>query len=67
LAPRCCRRDAAPLAGGHRNDGLARLAGSLRRKGATQEQLEAQLLEANLRRCRPPLDDVEVCKRSRRQ
>ena len=44
------------------NDGLARLAGSMRRRGATQEQIESELLAANIRRCKPPLDDAEVRK-----
>lgn len=50
------------LRDGCRNDGLARLAGAMRRKGATRDQLEASLLEANSRRCRPPLEDAEVLK-----
>jgi hypothetical protein len=45
---------------GHRNDGLTRLAGGFRRRGADLAELETQLLQANLRRCRPPLNDTEV-------
>lgn len=45
-----------------RNDGLTRLAGALRRKGWSQEQIEIELLAANGRRCRPPLPDHEVRK-----
>jgi hypothetical protein len=45
---------------GRRNDGLTRLAGALRRKGATEAGLQMALLEANLRRCRPPLTEREV-------
>ena len=45
---------------GNRNDGLARFAGAMRRKGASKEQLENLLLDENKRRCRPPLDDTEV-------
>ncbi|QEE28581.1 hypothetical protein FTW19_11580 [Terriglobus albidus] len=43
-----------------RNDGLTRLAGAERRRGMTYEQLEAFLLEANFRRCIPPLEKNEV-------
>lgn len=46
---------------GSRNDGLTRLAGSLRRRGATEAELQTALLEANARRCRPPLTEHEVC------
>lgn len=47
---------------GQRNDGLARLAGAMRRKGATLPEIETALLEHNVRRCRPPLLDTEVRK-----
>ncbi|MGA9988651.1 MAG: bifunctional DNA primase/polymerase, partial [Terriglobales bacterium] len=47
---------------GTRNDGLARLAGAMRRKGATLPEIETALLEHNVRRCRPPLLDYEVRK-----
>lgn len=47
---------------GQRNDGLTRLAGALRRKGKNQSEIEAELLAANVRRCRPPLLDTEVRK-----
>jgi hypothetical protein len=47
---------------GQRNDGLTRLAGSMRRKGSTPDQIETELHAANMRRCNPPLDDVEVRK-----
>jgi hypothetical protein len=47
---------------GLRNDGLTRLAGALRRKGATRDEIEAELLLANDRRCRPPLPDHDVRK-----
>ena len=50
------------LATGQRNDGLTRLGGALRRKGNTQAEIEAELLAANARRCRPPLNETEVCK-----
>jgi hypothetical protein len=45
---------------GERNDGLARNAGFLRRGGADLPEIERKLLEANKRRCRPPLDEREV-------
>lgn len=47
---------------GQRNDGITRFAGSLRRKGKTQEQIECELLAANIRRCKPPLDNEEIVK-----
>jgi len=47
---------------GSRNDGLTRLAGAMRRKGATAAEIEIALLEHNGRRCRPPLLDSEVRK-----
>jgi hypothetical protein len=47
---------------GRRNDGLTRLAGAMRRKGATSAEIETALLEHNGRRCRPPLLDAEVRK-----
>ena len=48
------------LCEGERNDGLTRLAGAMRRRGATLPELERGLLEANVRRCRPSLPDAEV-------
>ncbi len=50
------------LSEGQRNDGLTRLGGALRRRGADLGRLEAELLQANLRRCKPPLPDGEVLK-----
>jgi hypothetical protein len=50
------------LPNGSRNDGLTRLAGAMRRKGAQVSEIEIALLEANIRRCRPPLIDAEVRK-----
>jgi len=47
---------------GTRNDGLARLAGAMRRKGVALPEIEHALLEHNVRRCRPPLLDAEVRK-----
>lgn len=45
---------------GQRNDGLFRYACALRRRGATLEELRAELFQANARRCIPPLPDEEV-------
>ncbi len=45
---------------GGRNDTLASLAGTMRRKGMTREAIEAALLTENANRCRPPLTDAEV-------
>jgi hypothetical protein len=45
---------------GQRNDGLTRYAGHLRRKGATQSDIESKLQQANTRRCMPPLIESEL-------
>ena len=45
---------------GFRNSRLTSLAGTMRRKGATQRTIEAALLEENRTRCRPPLAEAEV-------
>ena len=45
---------------GERNDGLFRLASSLRARGLTESELLAALVAANQERCTPPLDDSEV-------
>lgn len=45
-----------------RNDGLTRLAGAERRRGMAYEELKVFLLEANSRRCVPPLDERDVLK-----
>jgi hypothetical protein len=47
---------------GTRNDGLMRYAGKLRREGKEHPEIELKLLAANLRRCKPPLEDDEVRK-----
>lgn len=47
---------------GQRNDGLTRLGGALRRRGADLAELETQLLHANWQRCRPPLPEIDVLK-----
>lgn len=45
---------------GQRNETLARLAGSLRRKGTDPTEIEAALLAENFRSCTPPLPETEV-------
>jgi putative DNA primase/helicase len=45
---------------GGRNHGLASLAGTMRRRGMTQEAIEAALLIENSKNCNPPLDSSEV-------
>lgn len=50
------------LCEGHRNDGLIRLAGAWRRRGASQDEIERRLRVENIRRCRPSLPDAEVIK-----
>jgi|SRR5215813_4794330 len=62
VRPATTKAQVGILTEGHRNDGLIRLAGAMRRKGATQEQIQLGLIEANRRRCRPPLNDAEVFK-----
>jgi hypothetical protein len=55
-----CFRDIGILTVGQRYDGLLRLAGALRRRGANQHELETELLQANARRCRPPKPIAKV-------
>jgi hypothetical protein len=45
---------------GVRNDTLASLAGTMRRRGMTQSEIAAALRVVNAERCRPPMDDDEV-------
>ena len=45
---------------GGRNDSLASLAGTMRRKGMESASIEAALLAENRSRCNPPLPDDEV-------
>jgi hypothetical protein len=58
--PRIQAAEIGILCKGARNDGLTRFGGAMRRRGASLEELEAALLEANERRCRPPLSTDEV-------
>jgi putative DNA primase/helicase len=45
---------------GKRNDHLASLSGTMRKRGMSREAIEAALLEENRLRCDPPLPDAEV-------
>jgi putative DNA primase/helicase len=45
---------------GQRNATLASIAGAMRRKGCTQDAIEAALLEENAKRCNPPMSESEV-------
>ena len=45
---------------GSRNQALASLAGTMRRRGMSQESIEAALLTENSLKCSPPLNDDEV-------
>ncbi len=45
---------------GERNNRLASLAGTMRRRGMTQHAIESALLEENRLRCDPPLPEEEV-------
>lgn len=49
-----------PIASGQRNDTLTRLAGALRRHGASELSILAALRSENAERCQPPLEDVEL-------
>lgn len=52
--------DGAPIVEGARNDTLASLAGTMRRRGMSPAAIEAALIAENAARCRPPLSDREV-------
>jgi hypothetical protein len=47
---------------GKRDDTLASLAGTMRRRGMGREEIEAALLIVNARRCQPALDESQVAK-----
>jgi len=51
-----------PLIDGKRNHELTSLAGAMRRRGASEEEMEVALLTANSNRCQPPLSEDEVRK-----
>ena len=54
------QRRPTKIAPGQRNSTLASIAGSMRRHGASREEIEAALLAANAERCEPPLPEVEI-------
>ena len=49
-----------PILKGERNRTLTSLAGSMRRRGMSENAISAALLEENRRRCSPPIEDDEV-------
>jgi Bifunctional DNA primase/polymerase, N-terminal/Primase C terminal 1 (PriCT-1) len=59
-AVRLHRAEIGILYEGQRNDGLFRRGCALRRRGASLEELRAELLQANARNCSPPLSDEEA-------
>lgn len=59
-ATRASDTDGTLLSSGSRNDGLTRIAGSLRRQGFEPAMIDAVLQEINRRSCDPPLDEDEV-------
>jgi hypothetical protein len=54
------RTDGATITYPGRNNALASLAGSMRRRGMTQPEIEAALVTINVTRVQPPLDDEDV-------
>lgn len=54
------QHQAGEVCEGNRNDFLASLAGTMRRRGMTPEAIGAALQAENLARCHPPLDPQEV-------
>ena len=50
------------LVEGLRNDTLFRFGCAMRRRGATQDEIERRLLQKNDRECKPLLETDEVCK-----
>ena len=50
----------SPIPRGQRNETLTSLAGTMRRKGMTQEEILAALAVVNRQRCKPSLEDAEV-------
>jgi hypothetical protein len=53
--------ESEPILEGKRHDSLLRMAGALRRQGATPEDIKDALLVLNDRRCNPPLPEQEIC------
>src|SRR4030042_1007732 len=60
--PKKISPESQPIPEGQRNSTLTSLAGTMRRRGMTQEVIEAALLEVNRQQCSPPLSDSEVTK-----
>lgn len=54
------RRDGEPIPEGRRNDALASLAGSMRRRGMGYAAIHAALNQVNDEQCHPPLDEGDV-------
>lgn len=52
--------NSAPIPSGSRNSVMASLAGALRNKGLDREMIETVLLDANEKRCQPPLSSQEI-------
>ena len=46
---------------GRRNEALTSLAGAMRRRGMTSEEIQPALAAVNARRCAPPLGETELC------
>lgn len=59
-APRQAVAEGGHILDGARNKTLASLAGTMRKRGMTQESIKAALLAENALRCNPPLPDDEV-------
>jgi hypothetical protein len=52
--------DGEPIHEKYRNSTLTSLAGTMRRRGMTEEEIAAALLVVNANRCKPPLEEGEV-------
>ncbi len=57
-----CLADGEPIKDGSRNTTLTSWAGSMRRRGMSEEAIRLALSHENATRCTPPLDDAEVAK-----
>jgi putative DNA primase/helicase len=53
-------KNATTIPHGERNAALTRMAGAMRRQGASEAEIVAALRVTNLERCAEPLDDAEV-------
>jgi hypothetical protein len=51
-----------PIPEGMRDSTLASLAGSMRKRGMTEDEILAALVTVNKERCQPPLEDEQVAK-----